>query len=118
MQERTCDMPTGSKGNRCAQRVPNDEPFTFGFGGAEYEADLCEKHQNAFATAVKDFTALATESEGGTNSRATKNSGSVRKVLKGKGGVFTTKDVREWLAAQGREVAPSGRLPNTLIEEY
>jgi hypothetical protein len=38
--------------------------------------------------------------------------------MKGKKGAFTTKDVREWLQAQGRDVAPSGRLPEAVLKEY
>ena len=31
---------------------------------------------------------------------------------------YTSKDVRNWLRAQGRTVHPVGRLPNSLLREY
>jgi hypothetical protein len=43
---------------------------------------------------------------------------SVREALQGKKGAFTTKDVRNWLKEQNREVPETGRLPNEVIREY
>lgn len=113
MQEvvRRCDRSIGTKGNRCGERVPNDEPTSFGYRGVTYELDLCEKHQSDLDGVLEPFLHMAEPT-------TTKNSGAVRRAMRGKKGAFTTKDVREWLQAQGRDVAPSGRLPNSLIEEY
>jgi len=36
----------------------------------------------------------------------------------GTDGTFTTKDVREWARSRGYDVAPTGRLPDSLIDEY
>jgi len=113
MQEvvRRCDRLIGTKGNRCGERVPNDEPTRFVIDGVGYEADLCEKHHEDFNRAVASFLHIAEP----TTARA---GNAMRKAMRGKKGAFTTKDVREWAAAQGRDVPASGRLPNAMIEEY
>ena len=108
---RHCDMPVGKKGNTCGERVPDDEPMLFSFEGQDLEVDLCERHREVMARAFAPFVAIA-------KSKQTPARKSVRQVLQGKSGKFTTKDVRRWLQEQGREVAPSGRLPNELIQEY
>lgn len=108
---RKCDREIGKKGNRCGQRVPEDKPYPFTVEGVNYEADLCERHQRELADCLAPFVAISRPVSSRTGT-------AVRKALKGKSGVFTTKDVRNWLREQGREVAPSGRLPNELIQEY
>lgn len=113
MQEvvRKCDATVGKNANKCGERVPNDKPLTFAVEGVHYEADLCDKHRAAFLDSVAPYTDLA-------RPVSTRSGSAVRAVLKGKRGVFTTKDVRQWLKEQGRDVSPSGRLPNEFIEEY
>jgi hypothetical protein len=114
MQEivRLCDMPVNQKGGGSAphgQKVTG-EPTQFSVGGTGYEVDLCVTHRSEFDKALAPFIEAA--------SPISRTGTAVRKALKGKKGGFTTKDVRKWLSEQGREVAPSGRLPNELIEEY
>lgn len=106
-------MPMKRRGGMepCGERVPGDTPQIFGLGPKQYEGDLCEKHAGDLHNCLAPFIAVAHENR----SRTSQN---VRASLKGKKGEFTTKDVRKWLEEQGREVAPSGRLPNELIEEY
>ena len=117
MQEvvRRCDMPMKRKGGGtgpCGERVPGDTPQTFALDGTQYEGDFCEKHQGELRNCLAPYIEVARENR----SRTAQN---VRASLKGRGkGTFTTKDVRKWLEEQGREVAPSGRLPNELIEEF
>lgn len=113
MQEvvRRCDKLIGTKGNRCGERVPDDSPTLFSFQGVAYSSDLCEKHQSELEAVLAPFLTTAEPT-------TTKSGHAVRKAMRGKKGAFTTKDVREWLTANGREVAGSGRLPNALIEEY
>lgn len=113
MQEvvRKCDHLIGTKGNRCGQRVPDDEPTRATFDGVGYEADLCEKHKEDYRKAIASFLHIAEP----TTARA---GNAMRKAMRGKKGAFTTKDVREWAKAQGRDVPPSGRLPGAMIEEY
>lgn len=106
-----CDRKIGTKGNRCGQRVPNDEPTRFSFNGVEYEVDLCEKHQADLADALDPYISAGEPT-------TTRTGTAIRRAMRGKKGAFTTKDVREWLQAQGRDVPPSGRLANALIEEY
>lgn len=106
-----CDMPVGKKGNTCGERVPDDEPVQFTFEGVDYDVDLCERHREVMTNAMAPFVSIA-------KVRAPRTRANVRQVLRGRSGSFTTKDVRLWLQEQGREVAPSGRLPNELIQEY
>lgn len=116
MQEivRRCDMPVKRKGGEsaCGERVPEDTPLSFGLDGTQYEGDFCQKHQDEMRNC------MATYIEVSRAASKTRVSNNVRAALKGKQGTFTTKDVRKWLEEQGREVAPSGRLPNELIEEF
>lgn len=115
MQEvvRRCDMPVKRKGQEevCGERVPGDIPVIFSLDSTQYEGDLCEKHQEDLRNTLAPFIAVSRAAR----SRASQN---VRSALKGKKGAFSTKDVRKWLEEQGREVAPAGRLPNEVIEEY
>lgn len=112
-----CDMPVGKSGNPCGERVPDDAPTDFGLLGQAYEADLCERHRGDLIKAMEKYVEIAKPASAPRNRPAPRRNG-VRAVLKGKKGVFTQKDVREWLREQGRDVASSGRLPNELIEEY
>lgn len=94
--------------------APVEERTTFvGRDSITYSLDLCEKHVLDFDKALQPFIEIADPIKAKTGS-------AVRKALKGKGGgkPFTTKDVRNWLIEQGRDVPASGRLPNALIEEY
>lgn len=110
---RKCDAPVGRKGNHCGEHVPDGKPFLFTVGGVEYAADLCDKHREAFRDAISVYVEVA-------HPVRTRNGAAVRAAIKGgkAGVVFTTKDVRTWLQAQGRDVPGSGRLSNALIEEY
>jgi hypothetical protein len=76
-----------------------------------YQLDLCDEHKESFSNYMEVLVEISEAVGSRTGS-------TVRKALKGKKGVFTTKDVRLWLQEQGRDVAPTGRLPNELIEEY
>jgi hypothetical protein len=107
-----CDHPIGTKGNKCGEVVEDEAPFPFGLENISYEADLCEKHRDEMRRVMAKYIEI------GRPMRA-KTGNKVRAALKGRGGsTFTTKDVREWAQAQGREVPSSGRLPNDLIKEY
>lgn len=107
---RTCDASTGRKGN-CGERVPDDTAFRFSIGDTVYEADLCVRHREDFSAKVQTYVDVARP----VTTRAGK---AVRQAIRGRKGVFTTKDVREWLREQGVEVAESGRLPNEHIQKY
>lgn len=116
MQEtvRYCDVPIKKRGElvACGERVPDDEATPFALGNGAYEADLCEGHREKLSEALAVYIQVARPV------RASNTGQQVRKALKSKKGTFTTKDVRRWLAEQGRDVAPTGRLPNELIEEF
>lgn len=112
MQEviRRCDYQV-SKGKVCGEKVPDNAPTEFAVDAVNYEADLCAAHKKEMLTAMKSFLDIASP----TKTRAGR---AVRSAIRGKKGTFTTKDVRAWLQEQGREVSPTGRIPNDLIEEY
>lgn len=113
MQEiiRRCDRDI--RGKACGERVPEDSPTTFVVNSVTYQMDLCAKHYTEFINALEPFLHIAEPTMTNTGK-------AVRKALKGRNGAqpFTTKDVRKWLMEKGREVSPTGRIPNSLIEEY
>lgn len=114
MQEviRRCDMPV-KRGRDTAPHgevVPDELPTQFSLEGISYAGDFCEGHRQELRNCLAPFISASTQT--------TSASGPVRRTLKGKKGGFTTKDVRAWMQDQGRDVAPSGRLPNEVIEEY
>lgn len=111
---RYCDFVQHRKGkadNVCGQPVPDDEPTPVTLGTTRYLIDLCAEHQEALKADLLPYTSLAHDTQ---QRRGT----AVRKAIQGKAGAFTTKDVREWLKAQGRPVTDTGRLSNDLIQEY
>lgn len=111
MQEviRRCDYKI--KGKPCGQRVPEDSPTTFVLSAVTYQMDLCGEHATEFSKALDPFLHIAEPTKARTGK-------AVRQAIKGKKGTFTTKDVRQWLVDNGREVSPTGRIPNSMIEEY
>lgn len=116
MQEiiRRCDLPV-KRGRETAPHgevVSDDLPTSFALEGVAYESDLCDEHKQELRDCLAKFIAASTEV------RSSSGGSGVRRALKGKKGGFTTKDVRQWMQEQGRDVAPSGRLPNEVIEEY
>ena len=114
---RACDFDKPKRGGgtvKCGREFDGDSTI-FDFDGRRYEVDLCEEHKAALYESMKPFTSIARAS----NLPPAKTlNGRGRLVHKSRVGAFTSKDVRKWLAEQGREVAPVGRIPNSLIEEY
>lgn len=113
---RRCDFRIGSgrKKTVCGKRVENDTPTEFTVGGSTYEVDLCSMHEKELVRTFQPFVEIAkrTRTVARTNARG-------RKVMRTNSGkVFTTREVRTWLEKRGEEVAPSGRIPNSIIEEY
>lgn len=107
---RRCDRPV--KGKRCGKTTPDNKPTKFMVDGVTYESDLCETHIEELRAALEPFTSIASTS----SKRVGKAN---RKALSTPGGEpFTTKDVRQWLIDQGREVSNTGRIPNSLVEEF
>jgi hypothetical protein len=112
-ESRFCDFVriTGRKKEGCGKPVPNDEPTAVTVGTTRYLMDLCAEHQEGLDQALQPYVSVAHKAQRreGTN---------VREALQGKKGAFTTKDVRNWLKEQNREVPETGRLPNEVIREY
>ena len=114
--EKRCDFKirTTRKEVACGQVVPGNDETEFALAPDSYSADLCSEHRQTLAEALAPFVEVGRRSRAiaSVNSRG-------RKVLRGVGGLtFTTQDVREWLRAQGREVPPTGRVPNADIQEF
>ena len=108
---RKCDYPI--RGTTHGVRVPDDKPTDLRIDGVEYEIDLCAEHQELLAKRLEPFL------EGGRATRAKVGNTTRRAIAGSTGGKpFTTKEVRDWLTEQGRDVPPSGRLPNDAFEEY
>jgi hypothetical protein len=109
-----CDFKVkkGKKEVECGKPVPGDEPTALTYATTRFVMDLCEEHREALEAAIIPYTSVATEAQKRTGTQ-------VRKAIASKKGMaFTAADVRAWLKEQGREVAPSGRLPENLIREY
>jgi hypothetical protein len=107
---RRCDRSV--KGKRCGKTTPDNEPTKFMIDGVTYESDLCEEHIEELREVLKPFTSIA-------NSSSKKVGKANRKTLSAPGGkAFTVKDVRKWLLEQGREVSSTGRISNSLMEEF
>lgn len=111
MQEviRRCDLLVNGK--RCGERVPDDSPTSFAVNSTTYEMDLCATHYQDFYEALEPYLGVAEP----TKTRAGR---AVRRAIRGQTGAFTTKDVRQWLQEQGRDVSPTGKIANALVEEY
>jgi hypothetical protein len=117
--QRFCDLPKKVRGGGTkphGERVPNDEPTLFAFRGVEYEVDLCGEDQAAMQAALQPYIDIAKKAQPVPTQR--QRNGRGRLVHRSKSVAFTSKDVRNWLAEQGRPVAPSGRIAKNLIEEY
>lgn len=106
---RNCDYPVDKQGTACGERVPNDKPTTFTLRDDQFETDLCEQHIETLDACLQPFIGV---------SRAVRRGSTLHTVLRGKRGTFTTSDVRQWLREQGKDVAPSGRLPEQFIQDY
>lgn len=116
---RACDFDKPKRGGgtvKCGVEFDGD-PTVFDFENRRYEADLCDEHKQALFESMEPFTRISRSSA--VPPQKTRN-GRGRLVHKSRLGAFTSKDVRNWLIEQGREneVAPVGRIPNSLIEEY
>lgn len=107
---RKCDF--SKDGKDCSETVAADaEKLKFSRGRLMYELDLCTRHTEAFDKALEPFTSSVDPVSARIGKAAVK-------VVKGKSGTFTTKDVRIWLQQQGREIGPTGRIPKAFVEEY
>lgn len=115
---RYCDFnvagPRAKASKAHGERVPDDEPTIFEVDGVRHEVDLCGEHKQMLVDAVAPFVAV---SKTATPVHLARN-GRGRLVHKRGSATFTTKDVREWLAEQGHEVAPSGRISKDFVKMY
>lgn len=111
---RKCDYPVGRGRNVHPHGELIGEPTRFRVDTKEYVADICDEHKAEMLEALKPFMQIARKA-----GSALPRNARGRAVMRAKGGVtFTSKDVRQWLIDEGRDVGQSGRIPNAQIEEY
>jgi hypothetical protein len=89
------------------------EPIRLGWGGAFYEADLCEKHGGQLAELVESFIPKARRLGADTSPRPEALPAPATRRAK-----VDTKDVRDWAKRQGIEVNDKGRVPEALIVQF
>jgi hypothetical protein len=114
---RLCDFQVAGRGGKkqaCGAACVDNQPTPFGLGKASYSVDLCEKHVKEFGTTLAPYIAIA-------QSGQVKVGRGMRRAIRSVGTEtsFTETDVRAYFAKMpNRKVAPTGRLPQALIEEY
>ena len=106
---RSCDFKT-SKGEDCGKDA---EDYGFAVDTGRYEIDLCEDHNKKLLEAMAPYVAVARPA-------APRLSGPPRKrqALRASVPGYNTKEVREWLRANGEDVKDAGRIPTPLLEKY
>ena len=80
------------------------ETVAFALDGKSYEIDLSAANAARFRDAVAPYVSAAR---------------SVRARKKARSGPeVDARAVREWARAQGMDIAPRGRIPSTVLEQY
>lgn len=79
----------------------------FALDGSSYEVDLSDANANELRSSLERFTAHARRTGGRRQSA----------VDLGPAGP-STKDVRAWALAEGMEVNPRGRVPESIVQQY
>lgn len=101
----TCDFQT--RGKVCGKDAP--QGFEVKSKSRAFHADLCDEHLKAVEqTLAKMGLAPSSWTHGQKRKAYTTASGES----------FSNADVRAWLLEQGKDVAPTGRLPRALLDEY
>ncbi len=113
---RTCDQPVG--GRPCGRRVPENRPTTLSLNGEAWEADLCAEHQSPLTKMVSDLAPILRSVQDRPLPERRMRSGNYRKRHEAGAVTFTAADVRAWLASQGVDVPPSGRLKEEYMADF
>lgn len=88
------------------------ETVHFALDGTTYEIDLSDANAAALRAALAPYVDRATK---------VKSTSAPRSRRRSRGSVRTTEElaeIRAWLAAQGHEVSPRGRIRNDLLALY
>jgi hypothetical protein len=92
---------------------PADESITFGLDGTDYEIDLSSKHAKELRGALERYISAAKRV-----SRGRVSSGSVRVRRSSRADREQNQAIREWAIRKGLEVAPRGRIAQSVLEQY
>ncbi|MGH3322319.1 MAG: histone-like nucleoid-structuring protein Lsr2 [Streptosporangiaceae bacterium] len=87
--------------------VAGSETVTFGFGGKEYELDLCRNDAAKLRRRMNKYVDHARKA-GRTRGRRTRARSSRAR----------SSEIREWARSQGIKVSERGRIPSEVIQKY
>jgi Lsr2 len=95
------------------------ETVRFGLDGKTFQIDLSAKNAAALRKAMAPYVDAGRRGTGGGSA----SRGGGRSPAAGRGarrgsGAASAKDVREWAAKKGIELASRGRIPSDVIERY
>lgn len=82
---------------------------SFGFAGRQFEIDLSAKNRGKLEKALEPYIAVARPVRGGSGKKSSRGGG---------GSGVDTKAVREWANANGIELAPRGRIPQNVVDQW
>jgi hypothetical protein len=85
--------------------TPGAQERKFTIGGTSYSIDLTDQNYQKLLEAIEPFRSNA----------------KVRRARKNRAPVLTPEDraaIRVWAAENGKALAPRGRFPNVLVNEY
>ena len=82
--------------------------YTFALGDDKYAIDLSSGNYQALQEALAPYIKAATKESG----RTARAEGGARR------GPAELQKIREWAAGQGLEVAPKGRIKQSVVEAY
>lgn len=100
-QKRVVELIDDLDGTAASQTVK------FALDGSSYEVDLSDANANDLRSSLERFTANARRTGGRKQSAADL----------GPTGP-STKDIRAWALAQGMQVNPRGRVPESIVQQY
>lgn len=102
------------------------ETINFGFGGSEYELDMCAEHSEQVHDQLEELIAHARRAGAGRGRRrstATRSRSERGAKPAGDERPATDRDrvraIREWARTHGHpDVSSRGRIPRAIVEEY
>ena len=90
---------------------PADESIAFGLDGTDYEIDLSSKHAKELRGALERYIAAAKRVGRGRGP-----SGSGRRTSRADR--EQNQAIRDWAQRKGLEIAPRGRIAQSILEQY
>ena len=102
-----CDICEGGK--------PGSETVGFGFDGASYEIDLCDKHAKQLRDGVATFVGAARRASSGGGRGRGRSGG---RSGGGSADRQRTQEIRAWARKKGIKVSERGRLSGDIVAQY